>query len=76
MSDEELSIRLRLALLERIVREAQADGDERWRRVHDEQIEPLREQLRALLTCEGRYPPPVQVIAQAGAIGAEGSLQA
>lgn len=75
MRDTELSIRMRLALLERIVCEAQADGDERWRRVNDRQIGPLREKLRALLCREGRYPPPVVVNVQVGQVGAKGNSE-
>lgn len=72
-SSEELCIRLRLQLLEHVTREAQAAGDERWRRVEDEQIAPLREKLRALLMRERRYPPPVSVSAHVGTVGAKGS---
>ena len=62
---------IKLAILNKIILEARADGDERWKEAA-RQAEILNEQRSVILKAQGNTPPPTTIKAKVGTMGAKG----
>jgi hypothetical protein len=63
---------LKRSLLEAVVREAQANGDDRWRTEFDDNRVSVEEQLELINGALSKYKDPVKIQANVASLGSRG----
>lgn len=65
-------LKLRLRIVEQVIREAQAVGDARWEALNETQYQPLLQALKVAMVRAGTYPGSVAVEAKMGQVRGKG----